>query len=100
MTRKQAIEKAMDVDPADVHPLEGTISGWLEAKSKLIAGRAYDLGRIAELREAAKIVDPPPDSPCVGAEEYAIAADWLKEAAGQLRERADRLEKKARERVK
>lgn len=61
-----------------------------------LANRAYDAGRIAGLREAAKIVDPPPDNSCVGAEEYAIAADWLKEAAGQLRERADRLGKKAR----
>lgn len=61
-----------------------------------LANRAYEAGRIAGLREAAKIVDPPPDSPCVGAEEYAIVADWLREAAVQLREHANKLAKKAR----
>lgn len=94
MTCKQAIEQAMDIDPADVHPLEGTLGGYLDAKSKLIAKRAYELGRIAGMREAAKIVDPPPDNPCVDEDEYEIAADWLQEAATQIRERANKLAKK------
>ena len=61
-----------------------------------LANRAYEAGRIAGLREAAKITDPPPDSPCVDLEEYEVASDWLSKAAVQIREHANKLAKKAR----
>ncbi len=91
MTKKQAVREAAMCGSICVFTI-----GELEEEYRKVAECAYDLGRIAGLREAAKIVDPPPDSPCVGAKEYGIAADWLREAAVQLRERAARMAKKAR----
>ncbi len=55
MTRRKAIEAAMDITPQDVSKRnpEGTWGSWIATKQAMVAERAYYLGRIAGLREAA-----------------------------------------------
>lgn len=96
MTKRKAIDRALDrwiklrkdtgftaVDVEDV------IVG-------AVADSAYELGRVAGLREAAKITDPPRDNPCIDLSEHIIAHKWLSETALQLRNHAAALAKKAR----
>jgi len=96
MTKKQTIKWAM------VRLRKGAQNGLapLPVAVEEEIARAYELGRIVGLREAEKIVDPPPDSPCVSAEEYAVASDWLNAMAVQIRKHANKLAKKARKHAK
>ena len=90
--------------------IEAALERWIEARRHVVAvdvedviagscvEKAYKLGRIAGLREAARIVDPPPDSPCCVDADYEFASNWQIQSATYIRARADRLAKKARAR--
>ncbi len=91
MTKRKAIEAAMDLDRA----------GRLLTKPGVyVSARAlswlWEQARIAGLREAAKTTDPPQDNPCIDLSEHIIAHKWLSETALELRKHADKLAKKAR----
>jgi len=92
MTKCKAIEAAYRY----ARQTTGYVSAQITTVVDAIAGHAYELGRIAGLREAAKITDPPQDNPCIDLSEHIIAHKWLSETALQLRNHANKLAKKAR----
>ena len=81
MTKKKAIEAACDVPDAEVEALcpEGTWCKWIGTRSKIIAERAYEAGRIAGLRYAASAANEPSD-----AEKY---RQWANALAKKAREK-------------
>lgn len=91
MTRRKAIEAAIRI---------GTIQGasLTHFEPRVIAGRAYDAGRIAMLLELAKYFEPnpQPDDDCC---ESAIQ-EFLETHCAVLKARAARLAKKVRKHAK